>query len=454
MAHETRKLADFVSSTRYKDLPAAVVHEAKRHILDSLGAAVLGTNSEPANAVLKTIAILGGSQECTVIGHGGLSNPFNAALANGTAAYSTLMDDFYSGRGMVHPGNHVVTTALAMGEHVGIDGQSLIRSVVVGYEVSCRATDAAGISQDRMGFYAGSTNSQFGSAAAAASVLGLDQERTCHALGLAGAQVCGIKEVGVQTNMSQGFHAGKAAANGILAALLASEGLVAGDTVFESPSGYLKMFSTDPDPNQLVSDLGAGYRIGQVGFKIYPAAAPISSTIDAAIRLHDKHHISSADIDEISVKSHRLELTSHNWPDPDKRLAALRSNQYCVAIGLLQGHAKPADFRDAVLQDPVVRGLMKRVRIELDPELDAAGPRLFGSRVAVHTRDGRVFEETVPCAKGMVDDPLTDDELIAKFFEMTDGVIPRQRSEAIQAGVWGLETLGEVGDLTKLLRFD
>jgi 2-methylcitrate dehydratase PrpD len=415
---------------------------------------LLGADAEPAAAVRATIARLGGAQECTVIGQAGLSSVFNAALANGTTVYSTLMDDFYSGRGMVHPGNHVVPTALAVGEFAHGNGEAVLNAVVVGYEVSCRATDAASISQDRMGFYAGSTNSHFGSAAAAASLIGLDADRTCSALGLAGAQVCGIKEVGIQTNMSQGFHAGKAAGSGILAALLAGDGLVAGETVFEGVGGYLKMFSSDPDPGQLVDHLGDDYRITRVGFKLYPAAAPISSTIDAAIRLHDKHHIAPEDIDKIVVHSHRLEMTNHNWPDPDKRLAALRSNQYCVVRGLLQGRVPPADFNDDNLNEPRVRSLMQRVQIELDEELDAAVPRLFGSRVAVHTLDGHVYEETARCAKGMVDDPLSDDELLAKFFEMTEAVIPKDRAEAIVGRVWELEKAADVDQLTKLLRLD
>src|ERR1700722_6533669 len=138
MSHETRTLAEFIATTRFNDLPRGVVHEAQRHILDTLGAAVSGSTSESAEATRRATAHLSGTGDCTVIGRRARSNPFNAALTNGTAAYSTLMDDFYSSRGFVHPGNHVTPAALAMGEHLSSSGAALITAVVVGYEVSCR----------------------------------------------------------------------------------------------------------------------------------------------------------------------------------------------------------------------------------------------------------------------------------------------------------------------------
>lgn len=447
MSHETRTLAEFIATTRFSDLPHGVVHEAQRHILDTLGAAVCGSTSDSAEATRRATAHLSGTGDCTVIGRRARSNPFNAALTNGTAAYSTLMDDFYSSRGFVHPGNHVIPAALAMGEHLSSGGAALITAVVVGYEVSCRVADAVGDSQDEMGLYMGSTNPHFGAAATAASLLNLEGERVCHALGLAGAQASGIKERGLVMNISQAFHAGHAASSGVLSGILAAEGLCAGDTVFEGANGYLAVFSRDADASQLVDGLGSAFRLGQVGFKLYPAAAPMAASIDAAITLQRQHHLHPSMIDAVTVRTHSMSLRAHDRPSASERLEALRSTQYCVARGLIYGQLSPSDFDAEKLADPAVRALMARVHMAVDSEMDRNAPQRYGSRVLVHTTDGRTLEAMVECPHGTPGVPLADDEVTTKFFELAVPLLGRRRAEMIMREVWSLHTAAGLGEL-------
>jgi 2-methylcitrate dehydratase PrpD len=447
VSHETRTLAEFIAATRFDDLPEGVVHEAQRHILDTLGATICGSTSESAEATRRATARLDGAGACTVIGRRAHANPFNASLINGTAAYSTLMDDFYSSRGLVHPGNHVIPVALSMGEHLSSSGAALITAVVVGYEVSCRVADAVGDSQDEMGFYQGSTNPHFGSAATAASLLNLDGQRVSFALGLAGAQASGLKEPGLVMNISQAFHAGRAASSGVLSGILAAEGLCAGDTVLEGANGYLSVFSRDADAKQLVEGLGTTFRIGHAGFKLYPAAAPIAASIDAAITLQGQHHLVPSMIEAVSVQTHRMSLRAHNRPEAFERLEALRSTQYCVARSLIYGRLSPSDFDPEHLSDPGVRALMPRIQMTIDPEMDRIAPQRYGSRVVVRTTDGRALEALVECPHGTPGAPLEDDEIMTKFGDLAEPLLGRRRVEMIMREVWSLDSAAGLDEL-------
>ena len=455
MAGETRTLGEFVSSVTFQGLPGDVVHRAKRFVLDHLGIAVAGGKSAAGRRVAETVKLLGGNQESTIIGEPVLGPSVHAALANGTMGYSQMLDDLYLGRGWVHPGNAVIPAVLALGESRHLSGTDFIAAIVAGYEVVCRASDAVGKSHNDLGFYVGSTNPNFGAAAGSARALGLDAEMCCHALGLAGSMVSGVWEDGVIYNDSQPFHAGKAASNGILAALLASNGLEAGDTIFEGREGrrgYLNVFSHDSDARQLVEDLGKEYRLCKVGFKFHPAAGGISPAIDAVIALVEKYRIGPQDVEKIIVKTHGLELSHHDNPEPQNRFAAVQSSHYCLARALKEGDLLPSHLEVKNLNDPIVKELMGKVSIELDPEHDAAFPALISATVAVQTRDGQTHEEVVKSAKGMESNPATDEELEKKYYDLASTVVPKSRADAIRNMVWTLENVSDVGELTALLR--
>ena len=455
MAGETRRLGEYISAIRFQDLPSEVVHQAKRFVLDHLGIAVAGGKSAAGRSVVETVKLLGGTQESTIIGEPVLGPSVHAALANGTMGYSQMLDDLYLGRGWVHAGNAVIPAALAMGESRHLSGADFIAAIVAGYEVVCRAADAVGKSHNDLGFYVGSTNPNFGAAAAAARALGVDAERCCHALGLAGSMVSGVREEGLIHNDSQPFHAGKAASNGVLAALLASNGLSAGETVFEGKEGrmgYLDVFSHDSDPNQLVDGLGTKYRLEGVGFKFHPVAGGISPSIDAMVTLVEKHEITPKYVEKITVKTHWLELSHHDNPAPDTRSAAMQSNHYCVARALTDGRVLPRDLEPERLKEAEVREVMGKVSLELDPEHEAAFPALISATVVVQTRDGKIHQETVKSAKGMASNPATDQELEKKFYDLISTAVPRSRAEEIRSAVWSLETLPDIGQLAALLR--
>ena len=455
MAGETRMLAEFISAASFEDLPAEVVHHAKRVILDHLGIATLGATSISAKKVVQTVKQLGGKEESTIIGEMGRFSPVWASLANGTMAYSQMIDDIYAARGWAHPGNAVISAALALTESRDVSGADFITAVVMGYEGTCRATDAGGPSVNDRGFRISATNAHFGAASAGAKVLGLDVEGCCHALGLAGAMASGVWEEGVVHSLAQPLHAGRASSNGVLATLLAANGLAAGDTIWEGKEGrrgYLDVFSDDPDPRQLVDGLGSTYMISRIGFKFHPAAGGISPAIDAMLSLAEQHAISAQDVEKITVRTHKLEVEHHDNPDPDTTFTAIQSNQYCVARALVDGIVLASGMAPERLREPEVRKVMGKISIEVDPQHEAAFPSLMSATVVVQTVDGKVYEETAKAARGMPANPASDEDLEAKFHSLVSGVIPKSRANEIRALVWSLEEVPHIEKLASLLR--
>ena len=458
MAGETRRVAEFISGTGFRDLPAEVVHATKRFILDHLGIAVLGAASVPGVAVVDTVRRWGGTEESTVIGQARRYPSLLAPLANGTMAYSQMTDDLYPGRAHIHPGNCVIPAVLALAEAAGADGRHLIAAIAVGYEVGCRVADATGRSHADMRFYEGSANPHFGALAGAAKAMELDTETCCHALGLVGSMASGIWEDGVIQSTAQPLHAGKAAANGVLAATLARNGLAAGDTIFEGRregTGYLNVFSRDSGHEHLVDGLGTVYRMLGTGFKFHAGAGGIQPSVDAVIALRSKHGICPDDVEAITVRGNRIEMFNHNNPDPQNTFAAVQSSYYCVSRALIDGHLRVADMEPRHLVEPRVRELMAKVNIELDPDHDktlVTPPYLVSVTVVVRMKDGRTYEETVASARGTAHNPATDRDLEAKFHDNVSGVLPQDRADAVRDAVWGLEDLSDVGELAALLR--
>ena len=458
MAGETRRVAEFISKTGFEDIPSGVVHHAKRFVLDHLGIAILGATSEPGKMVTETVKLWGGKEESTIIGDAGRYPSLLAPMANGTMAYSQMIDDLYPGRAHVHPGNCVLPAALALGESRHISGKDFINAAVVGYEVACRSADAVGRSHNELFFYEGSTNIHFGAAAASAKILGLDVDRVCSALGMVGSMTCGMWEDGVIQSTAQPLHAGKASSNGVLAALLANNGLAAGDTIFEGKrgkTGYLNVFSRSPEPEYLVDGLGTSYRLEGLSYKFHAAAGGIQPSIDATIALVEKNNIVAENVEKITVKGNRIETTNHNQPDPQNIFGGVQSSFYCVSRAITDGKVLASHMLPEKLNELRVRELMGKVNIELDPDHDKAlvtPPFLVSATIVIQTKDGKVHEKTVLSAKGTASNPASDQDLEKKFFGLVSNVIPTSRAEAIRDMVWKLDQVRDISELAALLR--
>jgi 2-methylcitrate dehydratase PrpD len=435
----TEQLAAFVVAVEPTDLPPAVVDAAKYFLLDWLGSAMAGTNTPTGQMFLEHAAEQGPGPS-TVIGLDGQWNAQAAALANGALSHIVEMDDLHRAS-IVHPGAAVIPAALAVAEWQRTSGLGFLSATVLGYEVAIRVGEAVGKSHYRF-WHNTATCGVFGAAAAAGRLLNLQVEQMVWALGNAGTMAAGLWEFNADGAMSKPLHAGRAAASGLLAADLARRGVTGARRILEGERGFFAATSQDADPERVVAGLSptmAGYKISGVSIKPHAACRHTHPAIDAALRIRAQIGSAAGQIDGVEVETYQAALALTDNPAPTQTHAAKFSMQYCVASALLRGSVGLGDFKAGAIADPRVWALMERVRLRQSPVMEARYPAAWPVRVSVTLRDGRTLTESVDHPRGDPENPLSWDELEAKFGQMLVGTPWEARVEALIEWVHSLD---------------
>jgi len=233
-------LLDFCEKLSYEDIPEDVVAQSKRCLLDWVGV-TLGGMAHPAIKILKDAAVeFGGNPHATILGTSIRTSMYQAAFVNGTASHVLDFDDTHLGA-LMHPSVTVIPAALSFGESRRVNGREFLSAYLAGFEVETRISMAMGASHYDAGWHATASMGRFGAAAAVARLAGLRREQAAMALGLAGTQASGLRKV--FGTMSKPFHAGKAAADGLLSAILAGKGFTCSSDILTGDKGLGRIFS-------------------------------------------------------------------------------------------------------------------------------------------------------------------------------------------------------------------
>jgi len=441
----TRQIAEFAVGLRYEDLPAEVIANAKRCILDSLGCGLFSSPKPWTQSVARVVQSLGQAKSASAWGMQLRADPLGAAFINGTAAQGFELDDCHD-QSMSHYGAGVVPAVLASAEGFGkFDGKQLILATVVGYELGTRIGNTVSPSAFHRGFHPCGLTSTFAAAAAISKLLELDLDEFVSALGLAGSQAAGLmaSQFGA---MAKRFHSGKAAQNGIIAALCAREGLTGVRDVLEAPyGGFCSTYSETYDLSWATNGLGTDFEMLKNGFKRYSSLASSQTSIDALRNIHAKHGIKGEDVEKVLIRTTKMVHVHCGWPYvPKETITAQMNLPYTAAVTLLEGNAFVDQYTDEKLRDPKILDLANRIEVVVDPELDALGPHeMRAVRVAVTMKNGEVFEEEVIYRSGHWKNPLSDDILKAKFRDLASRVLAKEAVDQIEAIVGGLEREGE-----------
>ena len=431
----TQQLAGLMVGTRAADVPAEVLQTAAWWVLDWLGAAIAGVDSEPGRIMLEhTGSQPAGPASCIGLREGRTTQA--AALHNGIISHVVEMDDVHRAA-IIHPAVVVVPTALAVAEATGASGRDFLAAVTLGYEVAIRVGESVGKSH-YFHWHNTSTCGVFGAAAAAGWLLGLDQQRMTWALGNAGTQAGGLWEFIADGAMSKVLHAGRAAANGVLAAELGALGFTGARGILEGRQGFFAATSPDGNPSAVTAGLGDGWKLPGSSIKPYPSCRHTHSAVDATLALRREHGVSLDDVDRIEIDAYQSTLDLTDNPTPAHPYAAKFSVHYCVARALADGALRPADFDDEVIREPALRDLMLRTTARLDPELNARAPQQLPARVRLLLKDGRRLEHLVLSAKGDPEAPLTEAELTDKFMSLSAGTPYAARAADLVSAVTGL----------------
>jgi 2-methylcitrate dehydratase PrpD len=418
------ELARWCASLEFREVPADVVERAKDLLMDFLGVCYRGMAAESSAAAVRAAKALSGGGASTLIRHPVRRATAWAALANGTAAHAIEMDDV-SASSSLHPGVAVFPAALALAEELASSTEQLLTAVVAGYEVTMRVGNALnGASAYQRGFHPTGVAGAFGSTAACAVLLGLDADRLANALGIAGTMASGSLEYLNGGAWTKRLNAGWAAHCGVVASRLAAEGFTGPATVIEGPSGLLHAYSSEPRPGQATAGLGGGYEIMRVSIKPYACCRYNHGPIDCVLQL--RRRVRSLD----EVEDIRLAILSGGAllvadPIAQKRapknvVEAQFSAPFAAAVALAHGKAGLAEYTQANVEDPRIRQLMARTSCYTDPELDAAYPERWPAVAAIQLRSGERLEARQDSPLGDPANPVSPEELAAKFREMVD----------------------------------
>jgi 2-methylcitrate dehydratase PrpD len=435
-------LVDFVLGLETAALPAPVVEAATRSLTDWLGTAVRGAAEPLADAIGAVVAAMGGEPQATIVGRGRRTSALHAALANGAQSHALDFDDTHL-PSIVHGAAPVAPVALALGEWRHAGGAAVLAAFVAGFEVETRVGRVIGRKLADRGWHVTGLLGHFGAAAAAGKLLGLDAGRLAHALGIAGTQAAGLEQS--FGTMSKPLHPGKAAMNGLLAALLAREGFTGPTAVLDGAAGLPATFLGVTDMGRAAEDLGKRFEILDNSTKFYAACHLTHATIDAARAVRARVSPAPETVEAIRCDVNPLVLKVANHVGPRTGLEAKFSVAYCAASALVRGEAGEAEFTEARVADPGVGRVMARVTAAADPALgvDAA-------RITVRLTDGRVLEERVAAARGTPDNPLTRDEVEAKFARLAGVVLPADRVTRLAAALRRLPEVGDVAEIATL----
>jgi 2-methylcitrate dehydratase len=423
------RLASFALTTRFKDLPDAVVEEARRRLLDAFGCAA-GALREPAPEIARRLAAtMHGEPGAALLG-GGRSTADWAAFSNGVHIRYLDCNDTYLSLEPAHPSDNWAAV-MAAGERAGADGRAWITAAAVAYEVQCRLCDAASI---RARGWDHTTYGSISSALAASKLLGLDHARTVHALGIAGTTGTALRLTRAgELSMWKGCAFAFAARNGVFAAVLAQAGMTGPAPLFEGDMGFCQQVSGPLPVAQLGGPLAGDWMLPKTSIKFVPAEYHSQSAIAAAFELRPQ--IGGRPIRSIEIATFRtaVEIIGQDpekWR-PQTRETADHSLPYCTAVALLDGAITADQFSPARLADPALLDLVSRTTVVEDPALTAGYPAGIPNRVHVTLEDGTQLVAEVAFPPGHDKNPLTDAQLAAKFHGLADPPLGVERATKI-----------------------
>jgi 2-methylcitrate dehydratase len=452
----TRLLAGYAGNVVADDLPEETVHEVKRRILDSIGVAVAGLDGDASTAARAYAAELPYGNGATIWCSALRANPEVSGFANGVAVRYLDFNDTYLSKEPLHPSD-VIAPLIALAEWRGRPANDLMAAIATAYEVSLTLCDAASLRThgwDHVNYIG------IGVACAAGQLLRLPIEKIEHAVSITTAPHAAMRETRAgELSMWKGAAAANAARNAVFATLLAEKGLTGPARPFEGEMAFVRqLLDGEGFDEEALSRLEANApprRILDTHIKYWPVEYHAQSAVDATLQfpegvLHDADRIKSIEIDTFDAAYQIIAKDPEKW-DPRTRETADHSLQYIVVAALLDGEVTSGTFEPDRFRDPRTLDILKeRVTVREDPELSAGYPEGIPNRITVTTTGGDREVREVRHPRGHARNPMTDEEVVAKYRTNVEGRLDADRMAAIERLVWDLEQ-GSVRDLTRAL---
>ena len=461
----TAMVADFCASTRYADLPAEVVSLGRKSILDTLAVGVSGSISPGCGIVQRYVSALDGpNRTATVIGTALRLAPRFAALANGTAMHADDFDDTYQsvpdgpraryrGRMGVHATGPALAAVLAAAEEHHSSGADTLAACLLGIEVACKVFDATDAVDIDNSLHTTGTCGQVGAAAGVANLRRLDSRTVRRTLGIACDSAAGLTvQLGT---MVKGWHAGRAAESGVFAADLAAMGFTAAETVLEDEGGYFQLEGGGYQEGPILA-LGDPWCFADRGIwlKPFPTGSLGHPAMTRMLELVKEHDVRPDEVARVRVKTREGTYRTLFHHHPTRALESKFSLEFCLATLLLERNLGLQHIADDFVARPDVQDLIGRVEYTpfTEDEVREGDFTLVTSSVEIELDDGRRVGGRIDYGKGSKANPMTDEEVAAKFRLCAEYAgFPADRTEDVIETVGRLETLPDIRELTSLL---
>jgi 2-methylcitrate dehydratase PrpD len=444
------ELAGRIRAFTYDGLPNAAVEWAKMGILDTVGVTLAGSREPCARIALRISAAAG---PALVFGLAHRLAVTNAALVNGIAAHALDFDDCNNTLGG-HPSAPILPGLFALADAMPVSGRDFIAAYVAGFETETRIARAVNFHHYDKGWHPTATLGVFGATAAASRLFELTAAQTATALAIAASLSSGLKaNFGT---MTKPLHIGHCAQNGVMAAMLAREGMTASHDVFEHRQGFFEVFNGagNYDPDAVLRDWAEPLDIVTPGIAIkrYPCCGSTHPAIDAMLDLVHAHRLTPDNVAHVVSWTHPRRLAHTNRPVLRSGLDAKFSVQYCLARALVDGAVVLSQFDDASYLDARVAEVMARIEAAPHPQMSLASSAHLGAEVTVTTTDGRRLTKAVDIAVGRTsEDPVPPAVLEAKYRDCAGRALTLDAVSRSLDLLAGLEALDRVSTLTDVL---
>lgn len=445
--NETRALARFAAQTKFGDLPRSLVDNLKITLLDTIGAAFVGSLQPWARRILTVAQGLGGTPEALVVGQSWRTDVARAAFANGVLIGAFECEPLTGS----HASGTVLPAALAVCERERLDGSALLTALAVGFEVSARiARTAVGLETVR-GFHNPGTQGPFGAAAAVGKLYGFDEDRLTDALGIAGSSSAGLLEFAWSGGDTKRLHLGRAGQLGLESALLARQGVRGPATILEGRYGYFNAFSTPPRLEKLVEGLGTAWAIEPPSLKSYATHVTQQAVVAAIQDLKREHPLDPKAITRVIIRgAPRIMEERHSAREPQDVLGGQYSLPFTTAVALTRDMSDPLVYNADAVADPIVRDLARLIELVPLKEEAHETPGFWPAEITIECGGRRHSVHTRP-HKGSPSNPFTWDEAGEKFRRYTASVLGAPQATAVIDAVGALGSGADLGDLARLL---
>lgn len=457
----SRQMAWWALDLTYDKLPPEVVHEAKRALVDTIGCALGGYESDARVIAERALQRLGGVAECTIVGGGQKVSCLSATLINGIMVRYLDYNDTYSiAIKNTQVGSHsseIIPGALALAERNHVSGRDFLASLVVGYELCGRMV--AGCREIPFAERGWNTDTRgaFVMPIVAGKLLGLTEDQVVNAVGISGAHgsVLGVLDAPREPyTMAKNTRFPLAAYGGLLAAFLAQEGFTGPERVLEGQRGFVEaVFQGDYDLEVLTRNDGY-FRILDNRYKMFAAENTTQGHISCTLHLIRTHRLKPEDIDVVYVRAGSRAIAHTGDPSkrrPHNKETADHSSWYLTAVAILEAEVGPRQYRPEMYTDPRVLALVDRIHLEALPEFDRTPT---AGEVEIRTKSGRSFTHRVLHAKGTVENPMSDTELERKFRDVAAMVLTDGRTDQLLDQLWHVDCLPDLSTLPPLFVFD